>query len=100
MTRERERRGLLESHRVGDSLQIGRGHLAVLRVAAVELAAESLLPLAELVAPEHARRAGAALDAILDDDAVAFFPARHAGAETSDFSRDVEPEDARQAARR
>src|SRR5438552_7651349 len=97
VTRERKRRRFLEPHALGDSLEIGRGHLAVLRVAAVELAAESLLPVAELVAPEHARRAGAALDSILDDDAVAFFPARHAGPETGDFSRDVEPEDARQA---
>src|SRR5947209_20460280 len=100
VTRERKRRRFLEPHALGDSLEIGRGHLAVLRVAAVELAAESLLPLAELVAPEHARRAGAALDAVLDDDAVALLPACHAGPKTSDFSRDVEPENAGQAARR
>src|SRR5438552_11905224 len=96
VARERERRGLLESHRVGDSLQIGRGHLAVLRVAAVELAAESLLPLAELVAAQHARRASAALDAVLDHDPVAFLPPGHTGPDPRDFSGDVESEDARQ----
>src|SRR5215470_8479836 len=100
MTGQRKRRRLLEPHALRDSLQVGRGDLAVLRVAAVELAAQTLLPLAELVAPEHARRADAALHAVLDDDAVAFLPAGHAGAEPRDLARDVEAEDARQPARR
>jgi hypothetical protein len=100
VTRERKRRGFLESHALRDSLQIGRRNLAVLGVAAVELAAQTLLPLAELIAPEHTRPAGPALDAVLDDDAVAFFPAGHAGPEPRDLSGDVEPEDARQPARR
>src|SRR5262249_38942958 len=78
-TGQRERRRLLEPHAVRDSLQVGRGDLAVLRVAAVELAAQALLPLAVLVATEHARRAHAALDPVLDHDAVALAPAGHAG---------------------
>ena len=98
--RERERRRLLESHPVGDPLQIGRGDLAVLRVTTVELAAQPLLSLAELVAPLHTRRAGAALDAILHHDPVALFPPGHARSQTRDFSGDVESEDARQPAGR
>src|SRR5213593_3553379 len=86
VTGERKRRRFLEPHALGDSLKIGRGNLAVLRVAAVELAAQALLPVAELVAPEHAWRAHAALDAILDHDVVAFFPAGHAGPETGDLA--------------
>src|SRR5262249_29583417 len=64
VTGERERRGLVESHAVGNALQVGRGDLAVLRVAAVELAAEPLLSLAVFVPAEHTRRAGAALHAV------------------------------------
>src|SRR2546426_2034003 len=94
--REGERRRLLESHPVGDPLQIGRGDLAVLRVTAVELAAQPLLALAELVAPLHTRRASAALDAILYHDPVALFPPGHASSQTRDFSGDIEPQDARQ----
>src|SRR5262249_36697469 len=87
VTGQRKRRCLLEPHAVRDSLQVGRGDLAVLRVAAVELAAETLLPLAELVAPEHARRAHAALDPVLDHDAIAHAPAAHAGADPRDLAR-------------
>ena len=100
VTRQRKRRRLFEPHAVGDPLQIGRRDLAVLRVAAVELAAEPLLPLAELVAPEDAWRADATLDAVLDHDAIALVPAGHAGPETRDLPGDVEAEDARQPARR
>src|SRR2546427_7133795 len=63
---------------------------------AVELAAESLLTLAVFVPPLHARRAGAALDAILDDDALTLFPSSHAGAETRDLAGDVQAKDSRQ----
>src|SRR6266851_6937459 len=61
VTCERKRRRLLESHPVGDALQVDRGDLAILRVTTVELAAEPLLSLAEFVTPVRARRAGAAL---------------------------------------
>src|SRR5438093_1446430 len=98
--RQRERRRLLESHPVGDPLQIGRGHLAVLRVTAVELAAQPLLSLAELVAPLHTRRAGAALDAILHHDPVALFPPGHARPQPRDFSGDGESAAARHPAGR
>src|SRR5262249_12717409 len=100
VTGQRKRRRLLEPHAVRDALQVGRGDLAVLRVAAVELAAQALLPLAELVATEHARRAHAALDAVLDHDAVALAPAGHAGGEPGDLAGDVEAEEAGGPARR
>src|SRR5262245_36095876 len=54
VTGQRERGRLLEPHVLGHQLEIGRRHLAVLRVAAVELASQTFLPLAELVAPEDA----------------------------------------------
>src|SRR5215470_1744392 len=100
VTGQRKRRRLLEPHVLGDRLKIRRRHLAVLRVAAVELAAQALLPLAELVAPEDARRADAALDAVLDHDAVALLPAGHARSQLRDLARNVEAEDPRQPARR
>src|SRR5262249_28643917 len=91
---QRKRRGLLEPHAVGDQLEVGRRNLAVLRVTAVELAAEPLLALAVLVAPEDTRRADTALHAVLDHDAIALFPAGHARPQPRDLSRDVETEDA------
>src|SRR5262245_15219964 len=99
VARQRKRRGLLEAHAVGDQLQIGRRSLAILRVAAVELAAEPLLALAVLVAPENTRLAGAALHAVLDHDAIALFPAGHAGSQPRDLSCDVETENARKRPR-
>src|SRR5437867_13361722 len=100
MAREWKRRRLLETHPLRDALQIGRRNLAILRVAAVELAAEPLLTLAVLVAPLHARRAGTALHAILHDDALALFPTGYARAETRDLAGDVQSHDAGQPARR
>src|SRR5262249_21193205 len=66
VTGERQRRRFVEFHPVGDALKIDRRDRAVLSVPAVELAAEALLALAELIASESAGRAGPALDAILD----------------------------------
>src|SRR5437867_770781 len=100
MAREWKRRRLLETHPLRDALQIGRRDLAILRVASVELATEPLLTLAVLVAPLHARRAGTALNPVLDDDAFALFPPRHPRTEARDLAGDVEPEDARQPTRR
>src|SRR5262249_62358862 len=88
----------VEFHPVGDALKIDRRDRAVLSVPAVELAAEALLALAELIASESAGRAGPALDAILDDDPVAFFPSDDSGPEARHFTRDVEPQDAWQRA--
>src|SRR5262249_60755393 len=79
VAREGKRRRLLESHAIRDALQVGRRDVAVLRVPAVQLTAEPLLSLAELVAPQHTRRAAAALHAILHDDPVTLFPTDHAG---------------------
>src|SRR5207249_10604299 len=74
--------------------------LAILRMTAVELAAEPLLSLAELIAALYTRRARAALDAILDDDPVAFLPSGHAWPEARHFAGDVESQDAWQRAGR
>src|SRR5436305_298821 len=91
-------RRLVELHPVGDALKVDRGDLAILSVPAVQLAAEPLLSLAELVAPERAGRADATLDAILDDDPVAFLPSGDAGSEPRHLTGDVEPQDARERA--
>src|SRR6266850_8327224 len=96
VARERQRGRFLEAHPLRDALQIRRRDLAVLGVAAVELAAEPLLTLAVFVAPLDARHAGTALDAVFDDDALALFPSRYTGPETRDLAGDVEPEDTRQ----
>src|SRR5262249_2334726 len=98
VTGERQRRRFVEFHPVGDALKIDRRDRAVLSVPAVELPAEALLALAELIASESAGRAGPALDAILDDDPVAFFPSDDSGPEARHFTRDVEPQDAWQRA--
>src|SRR5207244_3062511 len=98
VTGQRQRRRLVELHPVGDALKVDRGDLAILSVPAVQLAAEPLLSLAELVAPERAGRAGATLDAILDDDPVAFLPSADAGSEPRHLTGDVEPQDARERA--
>src|SRR5437899_4840678 len=98
VTGQRQRRRLVELHPVGDALKVDRGDLAILSVPAVQLAAEPLLSLAELVAPERAGRAGATLDAILDDDPVAFLPSGDAGSEPRHLTGDVEPQDARERA--
>src|SRR4029453_15437238 len=100
VARERKRRGFLEPHAVGDQLEVGRRNLAVLRVTAVELAAEPLLALAVLVAPEDTRRADAAFNTILDHDAIARLPPGDAGPQARDLAGDVETEDARKSAGR
>src|SRR5204863_6312449 len=58
----------------------------------------ALLSLAVLVAAENARRARAALHAILHGDPVADREAGHAGSEARDLTGHVEAEDARQGA--
>src|SRR5262249_22825734 len=92
--------GLLEAHEGRDALQVDGRHGAILGVTAVQLAAEPLLPLAELVAPVYAGRARAALDAVLDDDPIPRPPAADARPEGRDLARDVQAEERRERAGR
>src|SRR2546427_444190 len=98
VTGQRKRRRLVELHPVGDALKIDGRDLAILRVTAVQLTTQPLLSLTELVAPSSAGHTGAALDAIFDDDPVAFFPPGDSGSEVRHFAGDVEPENTWQRA--